>query len=394
MTADLGERLAEAIEAAAAPVTVEEAIVRGRRQQRRRRAILAAVVVGAVGIAGVAFAATQPSQQRRLNVSAPTTHPRAVQGVAPRCTTADLRRPWPPIPQPVRITTRYVLDEQTHVDPAPEVRPRISAERAWLAAKDAMNNPITYPPAGGTGTILFGSVSSTTAVPSYVHRLAWVIILHNTAGNALKSRSERVSPPPNPPCYFGHAYAVIDANTGKSIFWGGQYGVQGDTLPSTITTPAPSSSPTTGARYAPCKARQITALAPEWASPYSQQTDDQLTFTNTGDACTISGHPALVASAPDQADVAGQPGNFGTLTDDGPIVLAHGSTAQLVVAANHACTATHRYTTLTIAMPGGGSVVVTLPTQNASPDPNQNGRDLTLGIGPSCPPYVGAFHHG
>jgi hypothetical protein len=232
MTAELGDRLAEAIEAAAAPVLPDEAVARGRRQRRRRRATVATVTVGAVGIAAVSFVATRPSDQPRLNVAGPTTSTQPNRVVAPRCTAADLRRPWPSIPQPERVVKRYVIDDLTHINPAGDVQPRVSAERAWLAAKDELTGPKSqfYPPAGGTASIVFGNVASSSSVPS-THLLAWVIILHDTAQNALRTRSERETPPPNPPCYFGHAYAVIDANTGRWVFGGGQGGVDGDNLP-------------------------------------------------------------------------------------------------------------------------------------------------------------------
>ncbi|MGO9872782.1 MAG: hypothetical protein ACLPVY_03200 [Acidimicrobiia bacterium] len=414
MTADIGERLAEAIEAAAAPVTLEEAVVRGRRQQWRRRAMFAAVIVSVVGGGGGLFAATRPSGQSRLNVAATTTPAPSTAVAAPLCTAADLRRPWPAMPQPTRVATRYVLDGQTHIRPAPSARPRVSAARAWLAAKVQMTSPtsLLHPPAGGTGSLLFGYLASDSTVPS-THLLAWVIILHNTALNALKSRSERVTPPPNPPCYFGQEYLVIDANTGKWIIGGAKPTLLLPRVPAAITTPAATTQPggvanapntTTTTRPssshtadAPCAASQMTALPPEWASPLSQQKEDLLRFTNTGTTCTLSGYPPVVAAAPGRPDIPAQPGIPVFPAWNGtPIAIPHGSTAQLLVAALVCYTdtpTTSPYTALTVTMPGGGSIMVTLPNKNVSPNPDQNGRDLTLQIGPSCPPHAGYFGH-
>jgi hypothetical protein len=104
---------------------------------------------------------------------------------------------------------------QTNIQPAPNARPIVSAQDAWLAAKDQMTNPTSanYPPGGGTGSILFGQMAPSSTVPS-THRLAWVVILHHTALNIVP-RGERRSPPSNPPCYFGQAYIAVDAATGK-----------------------------------------------------------------------------------------------------------------------------------------------------------------------------------
>jgi len=144
----------------------------------------------------------------------------------------------------------------------------------------------------------------------------------------------------------------------------------------------------------PCSATQLTALAPEWASPLTQQTDDLLRFTNHGGTCELFGYPSVVAAAPGQPDVRAKPGWFG-IPPSAAIVLPKGSTAQLIVAALHGCmAATQPYTMLTVAMPGGGSVTVTLPNNNVSQNPNQNGRNLTLLLARSCsPPLVGYFSH-
>jgi len=174
--------------------------------------------------------------------------------------------------------------------------------------------------------------------------------------------------------------------------------VPSSTAPQSTTTSTPerttaSSAPTT--RVAPCAASHVTALTPEWASPLRQQTDDLLQFTNTGDTCELSGYPTLVAAAPGQPDVQAKPGiPVFPPWNGNSIVLPHRSTAQLLVAALECfggTATTYPYTTLTVAMPGGGSVKVTLPTRNASPNPDQNGHNLTLRISPSCPPYVGYF---
>jgi hypothetical protein len=410
MTADIGERLADAIEAAAAPVTLQEVVVRGRRQQRRRRAEFAVALVCAVAIAGVSFAAVHPSDRSRLKVAATTTPTSSTEVVTPQCTTADLHRPWPAMPQPTRVVSKYVVDGQTHINPAPGAHPRISAARAWLAAKVAMHNPSENPPAGGTGTILFGNVASSSGVPS-IHRLAWVVILHNTALNAVPFRSERVRPPPNPPCYFGQTFIAIDAITGKWVIGGAKPAMPLPHVPATVTTPttaarpsavagAPSTTTTTApsssrSENAPCAASQMTALPPEWGSPLEQQKEDLLRFTNTGTTCMLSGYPPVVAVAPGRPEIPAHP-EIPVLPawNGAPIVIPHGSTAQLLVAAlvcDSNTAVTHPYTALAVAMPGGGSVNVTLPTRNVSPNPDQNGRDLTLQIGPSCPPYVGYF---
>jgi len=159
---------------------------------------------------------------------------------------------------------------------------------------------------------------------------------------------------------------------------------------------AASTTSSSQPRFAPCSASQMTALAPAWVSPLEQQTDDLLRFTNTGATCELSGYPAVVAASQGKPDVQGKPGvPVFPPWNGNSIVLPHGSTARLIVAAVHSCadTATYPYTTLTVAMPGRGSVVVTLPTDNVSPNPDQNGHNLTLRISPSCPPYVGYFSH-
>lgn len=158
---------------------------------------------------------------RPLRTATRTAQAPLVQPAAGRCTTADLRRPLPPMPQAKRIVTRYVINNTTHINPAPKARPHVSARTAWLAAKDEMTNPksLTNPPGGGTGSILFGQLIASTVPPT--HRLAWVIILHHTALNVLP-RGVRRSPPPNPPCDFGQAYIAVDAATGKWFLGGSQ----------------------------------------------------------------------------------------------------------------------------------------------------------------------------
>jgi len=171
------------------------------------------------------------------------------------------------------------------------------------------------------------------------------------------------------------------------------------TAPRSTTTPTPRPTQTTSSApstpVASCAASQVTALAPKWVSPLQQQTDDLLQFTNTGDTCELSGYPRLVAAAAGKPDVQAKRGiPVFPSWNAKSIVLTHGSTAQLLVAAlecSGGTAATYPYTTLTVAMPGGGSVQVTLSTHNASPNPDQNGRNLTLRISPSCPPYVGYF---
>ena len=187
-------------------MTFEEAVSRGRRQRRRQRAVVAAVTVVAVGVVAVSFAATRPSDKPRLNVAEDPTPMQPTVVEAARCTAADLRRPWPPMPVPKHIVKRFKIDDGTRIDPAGDVRPRVSAERAWATAKAEMTNPDkgSYPPGGGTGSIVFGYVESKVAVPASEHRLAWVVILSNTAQNVL-TRGQRASPPPDPPCWFGHA---------------------------------------------------------------------------------------------------------------------------------------------------------------------------------------------
>jgi len=139
----------------------------------------------------------------------------------------------------------------------------------------------------------------------------------------------------------------------------------------------------------------MAALAPEWASPLNDSTDDLLRFTNTGSTCDVSGYPAVVAVGAGQLDVRAKPGVLGQLPSDGGsiVVVPNGSSAQVLVGAVHSCLAPHRYTMLTVAMPGGGSISVTLPKYSVSPNPNFNGRDLTLLLAPSCPPYLSSFTH-
>jgi len=145
--------------------------------------------------------------------------------------------------------------------------------------------------------------------------------------------------------------------------------------------------------YPPCTAVHITALAPQWLSPLSDQNDVLLGLNNTGPDCDLTDYP-LTAVKPGQPDVPSQPGVPGSPWDDRSIALPNGATAQLVVAAIHACltSTTQRYNTLRITMPGGGTLTVTLPQHNQSPDPAQSGQDLTLPVSPTCPPYVGLFH--
>ena len=141
----------------------------------------------------------------------------------------------------------------------------------------------------------------------------------------------------------------------------------------------------------PCAASQMTALAPQWASPLQQQKDDLVRFRNDGDACELGGYPALIASAPGQPNLTAQETTL-SLGNGRPFVIAHGSIAQALIAALTSCNAAmHPYTTLTVTMPGGGTDTVSLPKRNVSPDPDQNRRDLTLSLAWSCPPLVGYF---
>jgi len=146
-----------------------------------------------------------------------------------------------------------------------------------------------------------------------------------------------------------------------------------------------------------CSAPQMTALAPEWASPLSQQTDVLLRFTNKGAACELSGYASVVAALPGHPDVsarAGIPGIVLATPDESVFVLPSGSTTRVFVAALHPCIGpTRRYTVLRVAMPGGSSITVTLPKRNVSANPSQNGRDLTLPVSRSCPLHVGYFSH-
>jgi hypothetical protein len=175
---------------------------------------------------------------------------------------------------------------------------------------------------------------------------------------------------------------------------GGKQTATPTTAPATTSTSRPSATAIT---HTPCAASQVTALAPEWVSPLQQQADDLLRFTNMGDTCELSGHPALVVAAPGQPVVQARPGiPVFPPWNRKAIVLARGSTARLLVAAVECyggTVATYPYTTLTVAMPGGGSVNVTLPSRIVSSNPDQNGHNLTLQVGPSCPPRVGYFSH-
>jgi hypothetical protein len=123
-----------------------------------------------------------------------------------RCTTADLRRPLPPMPRAKRVVTRYVVDNQTQINPAPNVRPDVSARAAWLAARAYLTS--WNRPRGGTASLLFGRIMSTNTVPS-TKRLAWVAVLHHTA---LKVHGTTTLP-----CQFFQAYAAVDARTGKAF---------------------------------------------------------------------------------------------------------------------------------------------------------------------------------
>lgn len=143
------------------------------------------------------------------------------------------------MPQPARIMSPYRLDPLTIVDPAPHAHPRITARQAWLTATRALNDPASslYPPAGGRAVILLGDYRSNQTVgPATRVPLAWVIILHDTAERH-GTRNQRVSPPPNPPCYFGYAVAVVDTAHGKVITSGSGGGIQGDTLTDAVATP-------------------------------------------------------------------------------------------------------------------------------------------------------------
>ncbi len=147
--------------------------------------------------------------------------------------------------------------------------------------------------------------------------------------------------------------------------------------------------------YPPCKARQITALAPQWLSPLSGQNDLLLRFKNAGAACDLTSY-ALVARKAGQPDVASQPVIPGPANWDArSIALPSGATAQIVVVAIHACltSTTQRYNRLRVTMPGGGTLTVTLPQDNPSPDPAQHGQNLTLPVSTSCPPYVGHYQY-
>ena len=122
--------------------------------------------------------------------------------------------------------------------------------------------------------------------------------------------------------------------------------------------------------------------------------DVLLRFRNTGPACDLTSYP-LIALKRGQPDVPSQPGVPGPANwDYRSVALPNGATAQIVVAAIHACltSTAQRYNTLRITMQGGGTITVTLPQHNPSPDPAQNGQDLTLPLGPKCPPFVGLYH--
>ncbi len=164
-----------------------------------------------------------------LQPAAPSADTPPPEPAVERCTTTDLHRPLPPMPRAKRVVTKYVVDTKTHINPAPNVRPHVSARTAWRAAKRELTSATsaTYPPGGGTGSILFGQVASSSTVPS-IHRLAWVVILHHTALNVLP-RGVRRSPPPNPPCYFGQAYIAVDTTTGKWFLSGAQPVIPNDT---------------------------------------------------------------------------------------------------------------------------------------------------------------------
>jgi hypothetical protein len=69
MTDELRDRLAAAIDDAAAPVTPSEAMFRGRRQARRRTTVAVAATVIAVAVSGVAIAnATTQNAARPVHV--------------------------------------------------------------------------------------------------------------------------------------------------------------------------------------------------------------------------------------------------------------------------------------------------------------------------------------
>jgi hypothetical protein len=129
----------------------------------------------------------------------------------PKCSAADLRRPLPPMPQPKRVLTKYVVTNQSHINPAPNIRPSVTARSAWLAARAYLTS--WNPPGGGTASLLFGRVMSTNTVPS-TKRLAWVAVLHHTA---LKVHGTTTLP-----CQFFQVYAAIDARTGKAFIGAAQ----------------------------------------------------------------------------------------------------------------------------------------------------------------------------
>ena len=131
---------------------------------------------------------------------------------------ADLRRPAPVMPQPVRVTERVNLGTPTgpvSLDPSPvSAQTRISASKAWGTSSQRLP---------GSYRLLLGQYSSLFPM-NRQHKseiqnvLAWVIVGHHVpyifdGGPAL---ADATTVPPAP-CQFADTLSAVDATTGRPI---------------------------------------------------------------------------------------------------------------------------------------------------------------------------------
>ena len=225
---------------------------RAKSRQRVRRAAAGVIVVlGSAGALAV-FAGTG-----RGSVTAPAAHVSIVppSTVAPPpkgtaravCTTADLNKPFPSMPAPLRVAARYPFDNggQERLEVDLSLKPAIAPRDAWTTAvaqiRQLERNFVKLPPAGGRAQLLLGRYTSYSGTdvhgkPTAVHVPAWVLVVHDVAFDAMRP-GETSSQPPNPRCYFGYLYSAVGASTGKGLGAGGSGGVVGDRTSYPVTVP-------------------------------------------------------------------------------------------------------------------------------------------------------------
>lgn len=92
----------------------------------------------------------------------------------------------------------------------------------------------------------------------------------------------------------------------------------------------------------------------------------------------------MAPGAPDVTAVSGIPAGSG---ESGPFTLRPGQAATALVAAINDCATapTVRYSSLSVSLPGGGTLVLALSTRDSS------GHNLTLAASATCPLHVGKF---